>query len=101
MDVKDIEIYSELVDNAVVRMPGRKQLGAVIQGDSLFLMHADLIDVLVSHKHEPYSELFYRILLLATGIEERLNHYIEVCEANNVALSFEIEYSVEDYKDLM
>ncbi len=101
MDVKDIEIYSELVDNAVVRMPGRKQLGSVIQGDSLFLMHADLIDVLESHKHEPYSELFYRILLLATGIEERLNHYIEVCEANNVALSFEIEYSVEDYKDLM
>lgn len=101
MDVKGIEIFSELVDNAVVRLPGRNVLGSVIQGDSLFLMHADLIDILENHKHEPFSELFYRIFQLASAIEERLQHYIEVCEANDIELNFEIEYSVDDYKDLM
>ncbi len=101
MKQEQIEIYSELVDNAVVRMPQRNTLGSVMQGDTLFLLHADLMDILESHKHEPHSELFYRIYMLAKSLEERLNHYIAVCKEHDVRLSFSIEFSVEDYESLM
>jgi len=101
MDVKDIEIYSELVDNAVIRLPDRNVLGSVIQGDTLFLLHAELIDVLEEHKHTPGSDLFYRIFQLAKGIEKRLEHYIEVCDKHDIELAFSIECSTEDYEDLL
>ncbi len=101
MQLKEIEIYSEVVDNAVVRMPERKVLGSVIQGDSLFFLHADLMDILESHKHEPDTELFYRIFNIAKGIEERLEHYIDTCNENDIELNFEMEFSVEDYADLL
>lgn len=101
VEEKKIEIYSELVDNAVVRMPDRRVLGSVMQGDTLFLMHADLIDILESHKHDPDTELFFRIFQIAQSIEERLLHYIDVCEKNGIELGFSMEFSVEDYKDLV
>ncbi len=101
MDKKAIEIYSDKVDNAVIRMPERKVLGSVMQGDTLFLLHADLMDILESHKHEPQSELFYQIFNIASTLEDRLNHYIDVCRENDIELSFDIEFSVEDYKDLL
>lgn len=101
MKQEHIEIYSDLIDNAVVRMPERNTLGSVMQGDTLFLMHADLMDILESHKHEPDSELFYRIYLLAQNIEERLTHYILVCKQHNIKLSFDIEFSVQDYQELL
>ena len=101
MKEKKIEIYSELVDNAVVRMPDRRVLGSVMQGDTLFLMHADLMDILESHKHDSDTELFYRIFQIAQSVEQRLLHYIEVCDENDIELSFDMEFSVEDYKDLV
>lgn len=101
MDVKDIELYSELVDNAAIRMPGRKILGSVIQGDTLFLLHAELMDVLEEHKHAPGSDLFYRIFRLAKGLENRLEHYIQICKDNNIELPFAIECSTQDYEDLL
>ena len=101
MKKTDIEIYSDLVDNGVVRMPDRKMLGSVIQGDSLFLLHADLIDILESHKHEPHSELFYRIFNLAQSLENRLQHFLDTCRAHDIDVNFDIEFSVEDYKDLI
>ncbi len=101
MQKKEIEVFSEQVDNGVVRMPGRNILGSVMQGDSLFLLHADLMDILESHKHEPDSELFYRIYTISSDVEERLNHYMAVCEKEGVDLNFNIELSVEDYSDLV
>ena len=101
MDKNEIEIYSQLVDNAVIRMPERNILGSVIQGDSLFLLHADLIDVLESHKHEPDSELFYRIYSITKNIEQRLKHYLSVCEQSSIEVNFDMEFSVEDYEDLL
>ncbi len=101
MDKQTIEIYSELVDNAVIRMPKRQVLGSVIQGDTLFLLHSDLMDILESHKHEPDTELFYRIFQIARSTEQRLLHYIKVCRKNGIELSFDIEFSVEDYAELL
>ena len=101
MDVKDIEIFSELVDNAVIRMPNRNVLGSVVQGDTLFLLHAEIMDVLEELKHNPGSDLFYRVYRLAKSLEDRLEHYMDVCEENGIELSFAIEYSVKDYEELL
>lgn len=101
MQQQTLEVYSDLVDNAVVRLPGRKVLGSVIQGDTLFLLHADLMDMLESHKHDPDTELFYRIFVLAKGLEERLEHYISVCQEHDIELHFDMEFTVEDYQELL
>lgn len=95
-----IEIYSDIVDNAVVRMPERKVLGSVMQGDTLFLLHSDLMDLLECHKHEPESELFYRLFQIAKRTELRLLHYINVCKDHDIEISFDIDFSVEDYEPL-
>ena len=38
MEIKQIEVYSELSNYGIVRMPGRHFPGAVIQGDSLHIL---------------------------------------------------------------
>ena len=101
MENKQVEVYSDLVDNSVLRMPGRRMLGSLIQGDTLFLLHADLMDILESHKHEPETELFYQIFQIAQSIENRLCHFTDICKNHNINLNFEMEFSVEDYRDLL
>ncbi|MBX2849095.1 MAG: hypothetical protein KTR16_12290 [Acidiferrobacterales bacterium] len=100
IEALNIEVLSDEVDNSVLRMPGRKVAGSLVQGDTLYLLHADLIDILESHKHEPFSELFYRIFETASNLEQRLKHYIETCKASDLPVGFQIEFSVEDYRDL-
>jgi len=101
MERKDIEIYSEESDNGVVRMPGRRYLGSVMQGDSLFLLHAEAMDIVESLKYNPGNETFFAAYSIAKNLEDRLNHYIQVCEENGIDLGLRIEVSVEDYADLV
>ena len=101
MQRKDIEIYSEERDNSIVRMPGRRYLGSVMQGDSLFLLHAEAMDILESLKYNPGNEMFYAAYSIAKNLEDRLTHYIRVCNENDLELGLRFESSVEDYADLI
>jgi len=47
----DIEVFSGAVNNSVIRMPERRYLGSVIQGDTLFLLHGEAMDILEELKH--------------------------------------------------
>jgi hypothetical protein len=38
MEIKEIEVFSEMSNYAIVRMPGRHFPGCVIQGDSLSVL---------------------------------------------------------------
>lgn len=101
MEKKDIEIFSEESDKGVVRMPGRKYLGSVMQGDSLFLLHAEAMDIVEGLKYNPGNEMFYAAYSLAKNLEDRLEHYIGVCEQHGIELGLRIESSVEDYVELI
>ncbi len=80
-------------------MPKRNYLGSVIQGDELFLLHGEAMDILEELKHNPGSYAFYKAYSVAKNLEDRLNHYIEVSKENNIALGFRIECSVYDYDE--
>lgn len=82
-------------------MPSSHYLGSVIQGDSLFLLHGEAIDMIEELKHNPGSDSFYRAFRMAQNLEERLNHYIKTCQDNDIELSFDIVCSVEDYRELL
>jgi hypothetical protein len=99
MKKMDIEVFSEVVDNGVVRMPEQSYLGSVIQGDALFLLHGDAMDILEELKHNPGSYVFYKAYAVAKALEDRLTEYIEVCNKNHVTIDFRVECSVYDYDE--
>jgi hypothetical protein len=99
MKKPNVEVYSDEDNNGVVRMPNRNYLGSVIQGDALFLLHGDAMDLLEELKHNPGSYAFYKAYSVAKSLEDRLNHYIDVCSQNDVKLDFRIECSVYDYDE--
>ena len=80
-------------------MPERRYLGSVIQGDALFLLHGEAMDMLEELKHNPGSYVFYKAHSIAKSLEDRLAHYIDVCTENNIKLDFRIECSVYDYDE--
>ena len=101
MKQRRIEIYSDEADNSVVRIPNNPFPAAVIQGDSLFLRHGEAMDLVEELKHNPGSDSFYRAFRVASDLEQRLRHYIDVCEAHDIELNFDIVCSVEDYRELL
>lgn len=94
-----VDVFSDESDNAVVHLPDTHYLGSVIQGDSLFLLHADAMDILEELKHNPGSYGFYKAYSVAKSLELRLEHYIATCKEHGVALNFRIEISIFDYDE--
>lgn len=101
MKIKAIDVFSESSIHTVVRLPGRKYLGSVLPGDSLFLLHAEAMDVVEELKHNPDSDVFYKAYSLAKNLEDMLMHYIGVCDQHGIELGLKIECSVRDYQELM
>lgn len=94
-----VDVFSDERNNAVVHLPETQYLGSVIQGDSLFLLHGDAMDILEELKHNPGSYGFFKAYSLAKSLEQRLQHYIATCNKHGVELNFRIELSVFDYDE--
>ena len=94
------KVLSSLSNLAVVQLPTRLYPGSVIQGDSLFSLLSDTLNVLEELKDQPDSEAFHAALSVAERLEGRLAHYISVCEANGIEWTFRSERSTEDYTSI-
>jgi len=101
METKSIEVYSELNNSSVVRMPERQYPGVVIQGDSLFSLFSDSIDLLEELKEKPDSEAFHAAYSVAERLEGHLRHYIEVCEKHGIKWAFNRKKSVLEFEHLI
>jgi hypothetical protein len=66
MEQKQIEVYSEMSNYAIVRMPGRNYPGCVIQGDSL-----NILLKTAKRAHE---------LAVSTGIEDLIGETEDLVE---------------------
>jgi hypothetical protein len=66
MEIKPIEVFSEVSNYAIVRMPGRNYPGCVIQGDSL-----NILLNTAKRAHE---------LALSTGIEDLIDETEDLAE---------------------
>jgi hypothetical protein len=84
-EIKSIEVFSEASNMAIVRMPGRRFPGMVIQGDSLsiFVSLAEQIRQKTPRgpAHEEADEL-------SRLLNERLAHYQRVLSENGIELPY-------------
>ncbi|AKJ06064.1 hypothetical protein ATI61_110191 [Archangium gephyra] len=88
MQKKEIEVFSEASNAAIVRMPGRRFPGSVIQGDSLSHLRwlaEDLRNRLRDHSEEDLRDTAQELFELLDG---RLRHYVAVLDAEGIPLPF-------------
>lgn len=94
-----IEVFSQASNNAVLKLPDTQYLGSVIEGDALYLLHADAMDILEELKHNPGSYAYYKAYNVAKSLEHRLEYYIDTCRQHAIDLNFVIEVSINDYDE--
>jgi len=88
LEHKNLEVFSETSNYAIVRMPGRSFPGMVVQGDSLSILcnHARSIHRLATRLGD--AELLDEIAELQDLLEDRLRHYEEVLAEHNMRLPY-------------
>lgn len=86
MRIEQVEIYSDQTNSAVVRHPGRRFPGVLVQGDTLYsLCHqADGVCQEVSRDHPAYDELND----LRNHLWRLLSHYKLVLGEHGLPLPF-------------
>lgn len=88
MQKKELEVLSEASNVAVVRMPGRRFPGSVIQGDSLSHLRwlaEDVRNRLQDHPDEDLRDTAQELFELLDG---RLRQYVNVLDAEGIPLPF-------------
>jgi hypothetical protein len=85
---KELEVYSEASNYAIVRMPGRNFPGCVVQGDSLngLLSLAKSIRQRVDSSDD--EELIGETDELVELISDRLSHYESVLSEHGISLPY-------------
>ncbi len=84
-----VEIYSDASNYAVMRHPGRRFPGALIQGDSLHALSQTADRAFVAIKSGKSDEALEEIGELREALAERLNHYKQVLAEHNIGLPFD------------
>ena len=88
MRIEPVEIYSDETNAAVLRHPGRRFPGFLIQGDTLYTMclRADL-----ACKARPAldKETYLELNSLRNALWSALNHYKAVLTEHEIELSFD------------
>lgn len=88
MQKKELEVFSEATNLAIVRMPGRKFPGSVIQGDSLSILRGLSEELRNELRDHPDEDLRYTAQELFEHLDGRLRHYIDVLDAEGIPLPF-------------
>ena len=88
MKQRDVEIYSDTTNFVVMRHPDRKYPGALIQGDTLFVLCRMADDACKEAKAAGCQVAFEEINELRNALWERLNHYKQVLVEHNIGLPF-------------
>ena len=82
-ELKSIEVFSEASNMAIVRMPGRKFPGMVIQGDSFSILVSRAEQIRLKATSGPLQDDADELLRL---LSERLAHYEHVLTENGAAV---------------
>ncbi len=88
MHTEQVEIYSDASNHAVMRHPGRRFPGSLMQGDSLYALCTLADEACRLAKAEGRSRTFDELNELRNQLWERLNHYKRVLTEHNIALPF-------------
>ncbi|MCW4461877.1 hypothetical protein OK349_09150 [Sphingomonas sp. BT-65] len=89
MRTEPVEIYSDTTNAAIMRHPGRKFPGVLIQGDTLYSFSQMAADALVDA--EPDSDQWYVLKELAEALQSRVDLYAQVLREHDLELPFSAE----------
>ena len=88
MQMKNVEVFSEASNYAIVRMPGRAYPGCVVQGDtltSLWRTARRIHDLAIRAGQE---ELAGEAEMMVGELDDRLRHYEGVLGEANMSLPY-------------
>ena len=88
MRVEPVEIYSDATNNAVIRHPGRRFPGVLVQGDSLYALCRNIDDICAKTRAALDQETFQELNEFRNGLWVRLNHYKSVLVDHGIAMPF-------------
>jgi hypothetical protein len=88
MQKKELEVFSEASNVAIVRMPGRRFPGSVIQGDSLSILRGLAQELRNGLRDHPDEDLRGTAQELFELLDGRLRHYVGVLDAEGIPLPF-------------
>jgi hypothetical protein len=88
MEKITVELFANIVNNVVLRTPGRKFPGVVIQGDSLSILYNLAEEVCRLAQDTQSKELQAAACELADLLAARLKVYEEVLAEHNIKLPY-------------
>ncbi|WP_436771950.1 DUF6959 family protein [Yinghuangia sp. YIM S09857] len=84
MEHVDAELFTDGGDNAVVRLPGRRFPGVLIQGDSLSVLRAEVAEVVEALNQGDTSAACETAGLLLADLDALLTRYSAALEAHKI-----------------
>lgn len=88
MHIRNVEIYSDQANAAVMRHPDRRFPGVLVQGDSLYSLCTQADDACAVAKGKPGSDAYRELNELRNALWGYLNHYKSVLGEHQIPLPF-------------
>lgn len=88
MEKHELEVYSTASNAVVVRAPGRRFPGVIVQGDTLHAFHLMAASVAEQVAGDPNEELSGEAAALRDGLAGLLTHYEAVLGAHGLELPY-------------
>ncbi|MFJ5967969.1 DUF6959 family protein [Streptomyces sp. NPDC093060] len=84
MERVEAELFTDGSNDAVVRLPGRRFPGVLIQGDSLHIFRSDLAEVVEACERGDLADARDSAGLLLAGLDAVLTRYADVLQAHEI-----------------
>jgi hypothetical protein len=88
MHVEPVEIYSDVTNRAVLRHPGRKFPGVLIQGDNLYNLCQRADQICAAAKEASSNEAYEEMNALRNTLWDYLLHYKVVLGEHGIPVPF-------------
>ncbi|MFF7156397.1 DUF6959 family protein [Streptomyces sp. NPDC008139] len=88
MERLDVELFTDGGNDAVLRLPGRKFPGVLVQGDSLSILRADVAELSELREAGDLVEASKAASLLLAGIDLLFERYTETLRLHHIQLPF-------------
>jgi hypothetical protein len=84
MERVEAELFTDGGNDAVVRLPGRRFPGVLIQGDSLHILRSDLAEVVEACERGDLAEAHDAAGVLLTGLDAVLTRYANALQEHAI-----------------
>ncbi|MEU9365584.1 hypothetical protein AB0D71_12690 [Streptomyces avermitilis] len=84
MERVEAELFTDGRNDAVVRLPGRRFPGVLIQGDSLHILRSDLAEVVEACERGDLADARDSAGLLLAGLDALLTRYADALREHEI-----------------